>query len=224
VGGAQLQAPRKMSLVGDMNVLIIGAAGRTGAQVVERAVAAGHIVTAFVRDAAPYRAPANVRVVAGDATERARMDEAMTGQDAVIDAIGGKTPYRQTALERSVAGAVVAAMKSSGARRLIVISAFGVGDSVDQAGWFVEHVILPTLLRGSTEDKAATEAVVRASDIAFVIVRPAMLTDQAATGNVKIFQGHETAHKITRADVAQFCVDQLTSDEHVGSAVTIANS
>jgi uncharacterized protein YbjT (DUF2867 family) len=46
-----------------MNVLIIGAAGKTGAIVVDRAVAAGHVVTAFVRDAATYRAPANVRVV-----------------------------------------------------------------------------------------------------------------------------------------------------------------
>jgi uncharacterized protein YbjT (DUF2867 family) len=201
-----------------MNVLIIGAAGKTGAIVVERAVAAGHVVTAFVRDAATYRAPANVRVVAGDATDQASVDKAMAGQDAVIDTIGGKTPYRKTTLERSVAGAVVASMKANGVRRVIVIS------SADQVGWFVEHVIVPTWLRGSTEDKAATEAVVRASGIAFVIVRPAMLTDNAATGNVKIFQGHDTAHKITRADVAQFCVDQLTSDEHVGGAVTIANS
>jgi hypothetical protein len=51
-----------------------------------------------------------------------------------------------------------------------------------------------------------------------------VLNDHAATGNVKVFQGHDTAHTITRADVAQFCVDQLTSDEHVGGAVTIANS
>jgi putative NADH-flavin reductase len=207
-----------------MNVLIIGAAGKTGAIVVERAVAAGHVVTAFVHDAATYRAPANVRVVAGDATDRASLDKAMAGQDAVIDTIGGKTPYRKTALERSVAGAVVAAMKANGVRRVIVISAFGVGDSADQVGWFVGHVIVPTWLRGSTEDKAAMDSVVRASGVDFVIVRPAMLTDDPATGTVKVFQGHDTAHKITRADVAQFCVDQLTSDAHLGRAVTIANS
>jgi putative NADH-flavin reductase len=207
-----------------MNVLIIGATGKTGAIVVERAVAAGHVVTAFVRDAATYRTPANVRVVAGDATDQASVDKAVAGQDAVIDTIGGKTPYRKTTLERSVAGAVVASMKANGARRVIVISSFGVGDSAGQASWFVKNVVLPTWLRGSTEDKAATEAVVRASGIDFVIVRPAMLIDHAATGNVKVFQGHDTAHKITRADVAQFCVDQLTSDEHVGGAVTIANS
>ena len=207
-----------------MNVLIIGAAGKTGSIVVERAVTAGHFVTAFVRDAATYSSPANVRVVAGDATDQASLDKAMAGQDAVIDTIGGKTPYRRTSLESSVAGAVVASMKASSAKRIIVISSFGVGDSADQTSWFVEHVVVPTWLRGSTEDKAAAEAVVRASGIAFVIVRPAMLTDEAATGKVKVFRGHDTAHKITRADVAQFCVDQLTSDEHVGGAVTIANS
>jgi len=206
-----------------MKVLVIGAAGRTGRAVVERAVAAGHVVTAFVRQAEEYKGT-HVRCVAGDATDQASLDIAMAGQDAVIDTIGGKTPYRKTSLERSVAGAVVASMKANGSKRIIVISSFGVGDSADQASWFVEHVIVPTWLRGSTEDKAATEAIVRASGIAFVIVRPALLTDDAPTEDVKVFQGHDTAHKITRADVAQFCVDQLTSDEHVGGAVTIANS
>jgi len=207
-----------------MNVLVIGAAGKTGSLVVERALAAGHRVTAFAREASVGKAATGVSVITGDATDRASLDKAMVGQDAVIDTIGGKTPYRETTLERSVAGAVVASMKANGVRRLVVISAFGVGDSADQASWFVKHVIVPTWLRGSTADKAAMEAVVRASDIAFVIVRPAMLIDLDATGSVKIFEEHNTAHKITRADVAQFCVEQLTSDAHVGCAVTIANS
>lgn len=51
-----------------------------------------------------------------------------------------------------------------------------------------------------------------------------MRTDDAATGSVKVFQGHDTAHKITRADAAQFCVGQLTRHKHVGGAVTIPNS
>jgi len=207
-----------------MNVLIIGAAGKTGAMAVERAVAAGHLVTAFVRHATRYQPPSTVRVVEGDATDQTALEKAMAGQDAVIDMVGGTAPYRKRTLERNVASAVVASMKAKGVKRVVIISAFGVGDSVDQAGWFVEHFILPTWLRGSTEDKAAAEAVVRASGLAYVIVRPAMLTDGAPTGHVKIFRGHEIAHKITRADVAQFCVDQLTSDEHLGRAVTIGNS
>jgi len=77
-----------------MNVLVIGAAGKTGSLVVERALAAGHRVTAFARDASASKAATGVSVFAGDATDRAALDKAMVGQDAVIDTIGGKTPYR----------------------------------------------------------------------------------------------------------------------------------
>ena len=175
-----------------MNVLIIGAAGKTGAIVVERALAAGHVVTAFVRDAATYRAPANVRVVAGDATDQASVDNAMARQDAVINTVAGKTPYRKTALERRVDSG--GRHSDEGERSEAPHQHQFVRrrrTSADQAGWFVNHVVVPTWLRGSTEDKAAAEEVVRASGIPFVIVRPAMLTHQAATGNVKVFQGRQ---------------------------------
>jgi putative NADH-flavin reductase len=207
-----------------MNVIIIGAAGKTGSIVVDRAVAAGHTVTAFVRDAAAYTAPLpSVRVAAGDATDVARLGKEMTGQDAVIDTIGGKTPFFNTELERTVAKAVLAAMKQANVRRLIAVSALGVGDSKDQSGFFFEHLLLPVFLRGSTKDKEAMEDVVRHSDVQFVLVRPAVLNDQKPTGHIRVFTGHEKAHKITRADVAQFLVDQLQTDTYLGQAVTIAN-
>jgi len=207
-----------------MNVLVIGAAGKTGSLVVDRAVAGGHTVTAFVRDAKSYRpAAANLRVVEGDAADAAKLGSAMAGQHAVIDTIGGKTPYLNTDLERNVARAILAAMKQHAVRRLIVVSALGVGDSKHQGGFMFEHLVLPTFLRGSTRDKAATEQIVRESGVDFVLVRPAVLTDRPATGSVRVVVGREQARKITRADVAQFIVDQLQSDAYLGQAVTIAN-
>jgi putative NADH-flavin reductase len=92
-----------------MKVLVVGAAGKTGRAVVERAVKEGHEVTAFVHSAAGYDVP-GVEVRAGDATDKAAMEAAILGQDAVIDTVGGKTPYRHTALEASVAATIVAAM------------------------------------------------------------------------------------------------------------------
>ena len=66
---------------------------------VERALAAGHQVTAFVHDPASYQPKSSeVRVVAGDAGNAGRLNEAMAGQEAVIDAIGGKTPFLNTEL------------------------------------------------------------------------------------------------------------------------------
>jgi putative NADH-flavin reductase len=111
-----------------MKVLVIGAAGRTGKAVVERAVAAGHQVTSFARDVGELDMP-GVRVVEGDATDENAVEAAIGGQDAVLDTVGGTTPYKQTTLETSVAKTVIAAMERNGVSRLVARSMLGVGES-----------------------------------------------------------------------------------------------
>ncbi len=206
-----------------MNVLVIGAAGKTGRLVVDQAVAAGHRVTALVRDPARYTAAPDVRVLAGDATDPAAVAHALAGQHAVIDAVGGKTPWRRTELERTVARAVVAAAQQHGTRRIIAISALGVGDSTAHAPLLFRLLVLPTFLWGSTADKTAMEQEVAQAGVPYVLVRPAVLNDQPAVGAVRVLTGSETGRQITRADVAVFVVEQLTTDTHVNRAVTIAN-
>lgn len=207
-----------------MKVLVIGAAGESGQQVVEQALAAGHTVTAFVHHADAYHAPAGVRVVAGDATDATAIGQAVAGQDAVIDAIGGKSPYLSTHLEQDAAKVILAAMQQHGVRRFIAISVLGVGDSKAQATFFYEHLLLPTFLHGAAPDKAAMEAEVRQSNLDFVLVRPPYLSNDPATGQAHVVAGEEKAHSITRADLARFIVEQLTSDTYLGQAVTVTNS
>jgi len=208
-----------------MKVLVIGAAGKTGQAVVEQALAAGHQVTAFVRQAATYPPPAGVRVVEGDAADRRAMEAAVLGQDAVLDTIGGKTPYKTTTLESSVAHAIIAAMRRHGVRRLVVTSMLGVGDSRANSSFLV-RLLVATFLRGANQDKTAMEEAVQASGLDWVILRPAILTDDPAQGNVRVFPAAtgETAHKIARADLAAFMLAQLATDEHLQQAVTIATS
>ena len=208
----------------NMKLLVIGAGGKTGGEVVKQALAAGHEVTAFVRRADEYDA-ANVRVVEGDATDEAAVEKAVVGQDAVIDTIGGKTPYKETTLETSAASAIIKAMQKNGVRRLVVTSMIGEGESKANSSLFVRLLLL-TFLRGADKDKAAMESAVKASDLDWVILRPAILNDDAATGNVEVFEAEsgEKAHKITRADLAAFMLEQLSGDEYLHKAVTIANS
>ncbi len=207
-----------------MNVLVMGAAGKTGQLVVEQAVAAGHNVTAFVRDGGRYNAPPNVRVLSGDAIDPATMSQAMAGQEAVIDTIGGKTPWRKTDLERNVARAVVAAARQHGTGRIIAISAVGVGDSQAQSPLLFRLFVLPTFLRGSTADKAAMEREIAQGGIPYVLVRPAVLNDQPAVGAVRVLAGTAKARQLTRADLASFIIEQLTTDTHLNQNITIANS
>jgi putative NADH-flavin reductase len=152
------------------------------------------------------------------------MGAAIAGQDAVIDTVGGKTPYRHTTLEASVASTIVAAMQRHGVRRLAVTSMVGEGDSAANTPFYLK-IMLATFLRGVTPDKATMESTVSGSKLDWVIIRPAILTEKPATGDVRIFSAdnHDKAHSITRADLAAFLVAQLTRDDHLRRAVTIAN-
>lgn len=206
-----------------MKVLVVGAAGKTGRAVVERAAAEGHEVTAFIRsDRGDGVSSVEVRI--GDASDPVVMDAAVEGHDAVIDTVGGRTPYRATTLEADVATAVVAAMQRHGVRRLVVTSSIGVGESTAHAP-LLTRILVATFLRASTPDKAAMESVVRGSGLDWVITRPAVLTDKAATGHVRTLSAGDRgrARSITRADVAAFLVAQLTGDDHLRQAVTLAD-
>lgn len=207
-----------------MKVLIFGANGKTGRAVVERAMEAGHEVTAFVRSS-EQNDVSNVKLAKGDATNRADVDAAMRGQEAVIDTIGGKTPYKETDLESSAAATIIASMRANDVRRLVATSMLGVGDSKENAPLYA-RLLVSTFLRGADKDKSAMEAEVTASGLDWTILRPAILNDGAATGDVKVFPegSDEKAHKITRADVAEFMVRQLSATDYLHQSIVIANS
>lgn len=213
------ETPSKES---DMKVLVVGAAGKTGRAVVDQAVAAGHEVTALVHGDG-YQVP-GVTVHVGDASDAATMEAAVAGQDAVVDTVGGKTPDQPTTLETDVATAVVAAMAHHGVRRLVATSVVGEGESIANTPDFIKD-LMTGFLSESTKDKAAMEDVVRASDLDWIITRPPVLTDDPATGDVRVLtvDSGEMASTITRADLAAFTVAQLDSDEHLRQAVTITN-
>ena len=208
-----------------MKVLVIGAAGKSGRAVVEQALAAGHDVTAFVHKAEGYSPVSNVRLIEGDARDRSAMDSAMVGQSAVIDTLGGKLSFKATTLEASAAATIIASMQSRGVRRLVGVSVIGEGESVANTNWY-ERLFLSTVLRSEMRDKRAMEASVDASGLDWTIVRAPFLNDDPATGKIHVVSAEagEIAHKLTRADLAAFMVAQVSSDEHLKKAVSIANS
>jgi putative NADH-flavin reductase len=206
-----------------MNVLVFGATGKTGNLVVERALAEGHQVTALVRNAAKITQP-SANVVVGDATNLNDVRKAMHSQHVVIDTVGGTTPYKTTQLESNVARNIIAAMRAESVRRLIVVTMMGLGESRDQAPFWYKHLLMTTFLRGSTKDKAAAESEVRTSGLDYTIVRPPILTETPSLGAAKIIGTNATGHKITRIDLANFLVAQMTDDRYLGQAVTVVNS
>ena len=113
-------------------------------------------------------------------------------------------------------------MQQHGARRLVVTSMMGVGESKANSSFFL-RLLVATFLRGADKDKAAMESEVKTSNLDWVILRPSILTDGSVTGNVRVFRAEtgENADKMTRGDLAAFMVAQLTSDQYLHQTVSI---
>ena len=196
-----------------MKVLVLGATGATGRLIVSDAIAKGHSVIALVRSAAGADLP-GAEVIEGDVRSDATLGRAMAGCDAVVSALGTGMGFRKVSLLTEATRALITAMARGGVRRLICISALGVGDSRGHGGFVFDRFFQPLLLSEAYKDKNRQEAAIRAGALDWVIVRPARLTDDPARGKVRaiIDLSGLKGGKIARADVARFVVNQLTTD------------
>ncbi len=209
-----------------MRVLVVGASQGTGALAVKTALDAGHDVTAFARNPAKLVLEhARLTRAAGDFHQKTSVVEAVKGHDAVIitaSATSLKGFKEQPRYFSLGTGYVVDGMKAAGVRRLVVLSAFGAGDSKDQAGWFLRTFVVGMILRLPFEDHDRQEAMVRESGLDWVIARPGRLTDGPARRRyVRATGSDPVPASISRADVADFLVESCTSSTHLGKAVQL---
>ncbi len=205
-----------------LRVLVIGATGGTGRQLVQQALDQGHQVTAFVRDPSKLQIQhANLRVVKGDVLDYASVESAMRGQSAVLSALGHKRFFYPNKIQSNGMRNILRAMKACDVPRLVCETALGIGNSVGRLGLPHTFFILPLVLPFYMWDKLRQEQLIAASDRDWVIVRPGVLTNGEALGNYR--HGPKVGSylwpvKISRADVADFMLKQLTDDEYVGAA------
>lgn len=213
--------------VGGMRLTIFGATGGTGRQLVEQALAAGHEVTAVVRDPARLAVPAQrrLRVVTADVMDPAAIQEAVAGADAVVSAVGPRTGG-PTSVCRDSARSIVKAMQANGVRRLLLTSGSVVSDAGD--GPVMRYLAKPLarrLLRHVLADFRHAEAEVHASDLDWTILRPPRLTDRAARGRWRTAIDRNVPRGITlsRADLAAYLLTAVDDASTVHRHVFIAN-
>lgn len=206
-----------------MKLAIVGATGPTGRELVQQALAAGHVVTAGVRSPKTANLPTNVRLVEADVTRASSLIPLVTGQDAVLCALGSKLSRKPTTLLSGGTKNLVGAMTSAGVRRLMCITGIGAGDSKGHGGFLYDHIIQPLLLSEIYKDKTRQEEVIRRSGLEWTIVRPAMLTNGPATGKFReiIDISGVTAKKISRSDVAAYVLRAVAAPQTVGTTVLI---
>jgi uncharacterized protein YbjT (DUF2867 family) len=206
------------------NILVIGASRGIGLETVKRALQEGHRVRAFARTAEQILLDdPGLERFAGDATKATDVRRALAGMDAVIQALGVDTGpemvIRGTKLFSKATRVLVQAMQAEGVTRLVALTGFGAGDSRNQGGCLY-NLGFNAVLGRVYDDKNVQEHLIRSSDLAWTIARPVILTDRPATHRYRVLldPADWRSGTIARADVADFLVKQVASDEYLRKA------
>jgi len=205
-----------------MKVIVFGGTGTIGRLVVEQAAEQGHEVTLLTRNRALVGPPdPRVHVVEGDVFDARAIAPVIAGHDAVVVTLGGG---RKGGVRARGTAAIIEAMRATEVRRLVVLSLIGVGDSRQQLNFFWKRLMFGLLLRGAYADHVEQERLTRASGLDWTIVRPGSFTDGPRTGSYRRGFGpqEKTTLKVSRADVAEFVVEQLTDDTWLRQAPSLA--
>jgi putative NADH-flavin reductase len=208
-----------------MNVIVLGATGGTGMELIRESLKRGHSVTGFVRNAArlsEFRG--RIGAVEGDLLDRGALVKVLGNHDAVLSGFGPRVPIAKSEahlLER-FAAVLTGAMQDAKVQRLVIIStAFLFKDSIVPPTYLLGKLLFPSVVT----DSAALERTIQESALEWTIVRPPQLTDGPMTGSYRERIGHlpRLGFRISRADVAHYFVEAIGKGDVMRSIVGISN-
>jgi putative NADH-flavin reductase len=208
-----------------MKLVVLGATGGTGLEIVRQAIQHGHAVTALVRSPDGLKQFANrIAVRRGNLLNCTDLEQALQGHDAVVSAFGPRVPVsKQDAdLLQRFAVALTSAMPRAGVRRAVVESvAFLFKDSILPPAYLLGRLFFPTVVA----DASAMERVFDESGLDWTMVRPPQLTDKPYTGKYRVQERSLPifGFKISRADVADFMIKAAEDPSSIHKIIGVCN-
>jgi putative NADH-flavin reductase len=203
-----------------MRIVVFGASGRTGIELVSQALDQDHNVVAFVRNPTKLQTRhKNLSVFEGDVLNKDQVKNAVNRCEGVLFAVGGKPWEKRPVCTEGIKN-VIAVMQKHNAQRLVVESAYG----VKQTRRGIYGRLLWIIIKNIMKDKESMEDAINASQLDWVIVRPTILTEGPSTGTYRVGQNLTLGilPKISRADIADFMLKQLQDDTYIHQAITIS--
>jgi putative NADH-flavin reductase len=206
-------------------LVVLGATGGTGLELVRQAMERGHSVTALVRS--PDRLGAfrdRITVKRGDLLNPAELEQVIQGHDAVLSGFGPRVPVSKADahLLEQFAVALTSAMAHAGVRRVVVESvAFLFKDSIVPPAYLLGRLLFPR----TVVDASAMERVFAESDLDWTMVRPPELTDKPYTGKYRVREGHlpRFGFKVSRADAADLMIKLVENRSSIRKVVGVCN-
>lgn len=202
-----------------MKLLIIGGTGRTGQELIKQALEQGHELTALVRDPRKLNIEhQNLQLLKGNVLDPKTVETAVTGQDAVLSALGHKRFFIKTSILSAGTRNIISAMENQQVMRFICVTSLGINDSRFKLGLYYTLFVIPVIIFFYFRDKSKQEKLIINSKLNWTIVRPGQLTNGKKRGRCKhgLHVGNYIITKtISRADVAAFMLSQLTDNSYL---------
>lgn len=209
-----------------MKVIVFGATGPTGKLICQKALEAGHEVTAFART--PSKVSLNhhlLNVAEGNIYDADSVARAMEGMEAVICGVGVPFTRKPVTIYSTAARHIVSAMSEQGIRRFICISSGGTKPGWNRRNPLFFEFVLKRLFHTLYDDMAAMEKIVMATDTDWTILRPPRLLDKPASREVRLGVDEYSLVKggeVSREGLAEVAVKALTDREMIRHAVAVA--
>lgn len=215
-----------------MKVFLLGATGSTGYEILKRLIQEEHTVKALVRNPAKLSLATinqsqtgQVELIEGNVFEPEKLKEHFKGCDVVVSALGTGTNNNYTEIYSQGGRNILSAMRATGIKRLITITA-GLIDLSDPStdNFFLNRIIRPNFNKVYYDQTRWETILDDTKDIDWICVRPTYLTNKAFTGKYRVKERHcpKGGRKISRADLADFIVKQINSSEFIHQKPVIA--
>ena len=212
-----------------MKIVVLGATGATGRLLVEQALTRGDQVVAYVRNPDGIAANPGLEIVVGPLDDALALKDAVKGADAVLVCLGthGERMSKTVDLMQKSLPSIMKAMNEANVLRLVLLSAYGVGDTARTAG-VIARIAYQTVVGAIYRDKERSEAMLPGSGLKWTRVYPVILTDGPLADAVEVRPMTQVRKvtglpKVSRADVARVMLDAARDDRTIGQTLLVSS-
>ena len=209
-----------------MNLIVFGATGMVGRQLVQQALFNKHHVKAFGRNVytTDYLETENLQLVQGALFDESEVYNAIKGCDAVLSAIGGSMDGTDKTRTLGMKN-IIKQMQKAGVKRIIGIGGLGVLNA-DENSLLVDKEDYPPEYKAvGLEHKKAFE-LLNESGLNWTFVCPPNIINEGPTGSYVTKAGYPpepNKYKINAGDLAMFMLSELGKNEYIKQRVGISN-
>jgi putative NADH-flavin reductase len=208
-----------------MNITIIGASAGIGLETVKRGLSRNHSITTLSRSEIQIEEKKSIKMILGDATNKADVVNSIQNADAIIVTLGTGKNMKATTLFSDFARLITEINRENKINiPFLFVTGFGAGESKNYVSWLVK-MFLNYLLKDVYADKTKMEEIITNSDLNWTVIRPGRLLDKELTEKYrienKLFKGINIGG-INRADVADFLIKQAEKQTELRKYIAIS--